>query len=178
MGKPRLPWKRGPAAWKVKCRAAEILQHIAAAPRPFVTLRAAARLFGLSTQPLRDWLASGYLQRTGPARRFTRDDLRHFVQWLAQSAQPFPPARYVERFRDRRGMLPYPYKKLATASIVWPKRRPALIPSELAALVPCHPSLLLHAIRTRALRARRRTRCRWEITRQAWTRAFPGTINP
>ena len=66
MGKPRLPWKRGPAAWDVKCRSDEILAQIAARTRPFMTLRGAARLLGLSTPPLRDWIAQGYLSRTGP----------------------------------------------------------------------------------------------------------------
>ncbi len=66
MAKPRLPWKRGPAAWHVKCRSDQILAQLAVTTRPFLTLRAAARLFGLSTQPLRDWLARGYLRRTGP----------------------------------------------------------------------------------------------------------------
>ena len=176
MGKPRLPWKRGPAAWHVKCRADEILTQIALCPRPWLTLRGAARLLGVSTQPLRDWIAQGYLCRTGPRLRLTVSELRRFVQLLANRAEPFDPSIYQDRFRDPQGRLPYPFKKLATAKIVWPKRRPALIPSHLAALVGCHPSLVLKAIRTGTLRARRRTPCRWEITRRIWADAFPLTI--
>ena len=146
MGKPRLPWKRGPAAWHVKCRSEEILAQIAACTRRFMTLRGAARLLGLSTQPLRDWIAHGYLCRTGPRLRLSLQELRRFVQWLANRAKPFDASNYLDRFRDRHGALPYSFKKLATAKIVWPKCRTALIPSELAALVGCHPSLVLNAI--------------------------------
>jgi hypothetical protein len=176
MGKPRLPWKRGPAAWHVKCRSEEILAQIAASTRPRITLRGAARLLGLSTQPLRDWIAQGYLCRTGPRLRLSLQELRRFVQLLAKRAEPFDASSYLNRFRDRRGILPYSFKKLATARIVWPKRRTALVPSELAALVGCHSSLVLKAIQAGTLRARRPTPCRWEITRRAWADAFPLAI--
>ena len=79
MGKPRLPWKRGPAAWRVKRRADEILAALAAAPSPLVSLRGAARLLGLSTQPLRDWAKQGYLSRTGPRGRFTVPELERWA---------------------------------------------------------------------------------------------------
>jgi hypothetical protein len=173
MGKPRLPWKRGPAAWHVKCRSDEILAQIAASTRPFMTLRSAARLLGLSTQPLRDWITQGYLNRTGPRLRLSLQELRRFVEFLANRAQPFDTSNYLDRFRDRHGTLPYSFEKLATAKIVWSKCPTALIPSELAALVGCHPSLVLKAIQTDALRARRRTPCRWEITRQGLGRRLP-----
>ena len=176
MPKPRLPWKRGPAAWHVKCRSDQILAQLAVTTRPFLTLRAAARLFGLSTQPLRDWLARGYLRRTGPRLRLSLPELRRFVQWLANRAEPFAESNYQDRFCDPQGHPPYPFKKLTTTSIVWPKRRPALTPSELAALVGCHPSLIVKAIQTGTLRARRRTPRRWTITRRAWTNAFPLTL--
>jgi hypothetical protein len=122
-------------------------------------------------------LAQGYLCRTGPRLRLSLQELRRFVQLLASRAEPFDASNYLDRLRDRHGALPYSFKKLATAAIVWPKRRTALIPSELAALMGCHPSLVLKAIQTGTLRARRRTPCRWEITRRAWADAFPLTIN-
>lgn len=173
MAKPRLPWKRGPAAWKIKCRAAEILQRIAATTQRPLSLRAAARLFGLSTQPLRDWVRRGYLKPTRPGGPFDPDELRRLVLWLQERAAPFDSANYVRRFFGRHQTPPYEFKKLATTQIVWPTSRTALRPGELARLVGCHPSLVVKAITMHAVRGRRPTPCRWEITRRAWSDAFP-----
>jgi len=176
MAKSRLPWKRGPAAWQVKCRAAEILHRIATSTQRPVSLRAAARLFGLSTQPLRDWVRCGYLKPIRPGWPFALEELRRFVLWLQEYAAPFDSANYVRRFFGRRGAPPYEFQKLAATQIVWPTSRTALRPRELAQLVGCHPSLVVKAITMRAVRGRRPTPCRWEITRRAWSGAFPLTI--
>jgi hypothetical protein len=176
MPKPRLPWKRGPAAWKVKCQADAILQRVATSTQRPLSLRAAARLLGLSTQPLRDWLSYGYLKPTCSGGPFALEELRRLVLWLQKHAQPFDPANYVRRFFGRRVPPPYPFQKLATTQIVWPARRTALTPRELAHLVGCHPSLVVKAITIQAVRGRRPTPCRWEITRPAWSVAFPLSI--
>ena len=167
MPKTGLPWQRGPAAWHVKCRSPEILTRLAATTRPSLSLRAAARLLGLSTQPLRDWITAGHISRSGSRLRLA--ELQRFVRWIAQHAQPFPRAHYLDRFRRR---PPYPFKKLATARFTWPRRRATLTPAELAPVLRCHPSLIIKAIHARALPARRRSPHRWQITRQAWTKAF------
>jgi hypothetical protein len=68
MGKPRLPWKRGPIAWEVANRADEILEALAENRRRFLSLRRASEMLGVSTQPLRDWIKLGYLKQDGPVR--------------------------------------------------------------------------------------------------------------
>ncbi len=176
MAKSRLPWKRGPAAWEVKCRAAEILPRVAASAQRPVSLRAAACLLGLSTQPLRDWVRCGYLTPTRPGGPFALEELRRFVLWLQRHAAPFASANYVRRFFGRHRTPPYEFQKLATTQIIWPTSRTALAPRELAQLVGCHPSLVVKAITMHAVRGRRRTPCRWEITRRAWSDAFPLTV--
>ena len=164
--KPRLPWKRGPAAWKVAGRADEILGTLSGSPRHFYSLRPAALLLGISTQPLREWLKRGYLHQSGPRRQIKREELIRFVHWLQARAEHFDPFHYLERFPHT-----YPFKKLGRLQFVWPKGRKALAPRELAALAGCHPSLVLKAIRQGRLLARRRSNCRWEVTRNAWLKA-------
>jgi hypothetical protein len=166
--KPRLPWKRGPAAWKIKLDAHEIKIRLAIEKRNFFSLRKAARLLSVSTQPVRDWIRLGYLKREGPRGQIARGELGRFVGWLEERAEPFDQMNYLQRLPHT-----YPFKKLRSASFVWPKDRKTLIPSELAALAGCHPSLVIKAIRCGELRGRNRSPCRFEISKQAWRNAFP-----
>ena len=139
---PRLPWKRGPTAWFITRRASRIREALEASRFRFFSLRAAARILGFSTQPLRDWLRLGYLTRTGPRQQFSREELLRFLQWLEDRAQPYDSQNYLDRLPPA-----YPFRKLSRASFAWPKGRRSLKPSELAPLVKCHPSLIIKAIR-------------------------------
>lgn len=162
-GKPRLPWKRGPVAWKIKLEADEIKIRITGEKRNFFSLRKAARLLNVSTQPVRDWIRFGYLKREGPRGQIAKGELLRFLVWLQQRAELFDSMNYLERLPQA-----YPFRKLRCASFEWPKGRKALNPRELAALTGCHPSLVLKAIRERRLRARHRSPCRWEVSKHAW----------
>ncbi len=174
MTSPRaiLPWQRGPAAWQIAQRAADIEQAIRATELPrFLSVRGAARLLGVSTQPVRDWIRLGQLARSGPRNRVERVELRRFVRWLADEAGEFHEDR-AARFHPR-GIRPRPFQKLARAKFDWPKGRKALGQMELAQLAGCHSSLVIRAIRSGVLRATQRSARRWEISRHAWTQAFP-----
>jgi len=174
---PRLPWKRGPAAWEIAKRSDEILQSLANCSSCFHGLRRAAKILGVSTQPLRNWIKSGYIKRDGPRLQLAKDELCRFVKWLGEHAVPFGPYDYLQRIYRRRAHPVFAFYKLCSAHFVWPKGRKALSPRELSKLVYCHPSLVLMAIREGRVRARRRTPCRSEITKQAWLQAFPLTID-
>jgi hypothetical protein len=196
MRKPRLPWKRGPAAWNLASRAEEIKTRLQAQPRRFLSLRKTAKLFGVSTQPVRDWIRLGHLQRAGPRKQIALGELERFIGWLEQRALPFPDENYIQRFINKSGRYPYPFQTLSRAQFVWPKGRTALTPRELADLTGCHRSLISKAIhaqqgsrlgRRKALKRRSTSRyawggggttfrCHWEITRHAWENTFPGTI--
>ena len=175
---PRLPWKRGPIAWKIRQSADDLLIGIQAHPCEFFSLREAAKALKVSTQPLRDWIKRGQLDRGGPRMQISRRELIRFVDWLRQRAEAFDPQRYSERLYSKDGMRPFPFSKLRRSQFSWPKGSAALAPKEIAALVGCHPSLVIKAIQRGLLRGRNRTRCRWEITRQAWSSAFPLTNFP
>lgn len=175
-GSPRLPWKRGPAAWKVACRGGEILERLACSTRRFLSLREAARVLKVSTQPLRDWVIHGYLERSSERLLFSTEELSRFVNWLAERAEPFGADDYLRRLYRRRGLAVFPFSKLYSAQFAWPKARTALSPKELSQLAGCHPSLVVMAIRQNRVRGRRRTPHRWEITRRAWKDAFPMTV--
>lgn len=168
---PRLPWKRGPVAWTVACQADEILEALSHHHRNFLSLREVARRLNVSTQPVRDWTRRKYIKREGPRHQYCKAEVCRFVKWLAEKAQPFDTKNYLKRLPSV-----YPFAKLSQAAFVWPKGCPMLTPRELARLIPCHPSLILLAIRRRTIRARRRTACRWEISRRAWTDAFPSSV--
>ncbi len=174
-GTRQLPWRRGPVAYEVACRASELEEPIKATPRRFLSLRAVARLLGISSQPVRDWIASGRLVRDPQKNRVDRAELLRFVRWLAKHAEPYEDDRSL-RFHPERRFRPRPYSKLSAAQVVWPKDRKALSPRELARLVGCHPSLVLSALRDGRLHGHRRTPCRWEISRRSWFRAFPFSI--
>jgi hypothetical protein len=163
MGKPGLPWKRGPAAWKIASNSEEIKIQLYVQPRKFLSLRKTAKLFGVSTQPIRDWVRLGHLKREGPRRQIALGELERFIGWLKKRAEPFDPQNYLERLP-----LITPFQKLRRAQFVWPKDRNALNPQELAALAGCHPSLILKAIHCGRLHGRHRSPCRFEVTRQAW----------
>jgi hypothetical protein len=171
----RLPWRRGPAAFAVAQRASEILAALAGQRRRHLSLRATARVLGVSTQPVRDWVRDGHLCRVGPRGRFTRQEVEDFVQWLAAEAEPFPWQQRAARFRRGRGEPSREERRptLELASFVWPARQPALTPGQLADLIGCHPSLIVKAIRASQGRlGRRRSPHRWEITRRQWRATF------
>ena len=172
MGKPRLPWKRGPVAFEIALRAEVIKARLADHPRSFLSLRETSKILGISTQPVRDWVRLGHLKREGPRSQFARTELERFVGWLEERAERFDSSNYLERIQRHR-TVPMPWHKLATAQFKWPKGRDLLTPSELAALIGCHPSLILKAIAAGQVNAHRRTRCRWGISRRDWRRAFP-----
>lgn len=179
MGKPRLPWKRGPAAWNVARHADQILKALAETRRGFFSLRRAARLLGVSTQPLRDWIMREDLKREGPGRKISKHELSRFVKWLKDRAEPFDSRRYLKRLHRKLNGPPARFDKLRSARFAWPQGRKALSPKEIAQLVGCHPSLILKAIASHGffqrLRPQRRTRCRWEVTKRAWEDAFAFT---
>jgi hypothetical protein len=180
MGKPRLPWKRGPAAWKIATAAGDILQELGDTRRGFFSLRQASRLLGVSTQPVRDWLKRQDLKREGAGGKISKDELCRFVTWLQDRAEPFDSRLYLERLHRKLKAPPIEFDKLRAARFVWPEGRKALRPKELAQLVGCHPSLILKAITSHGffhrLRGRRRTPCRWEVTKRDWDYGFPFTI--
>ncbi len=172
----RLPWKRGPIAWDIAQRADLILTQLRdpqECHRPWLSLRASARLLGVSTQPLRDWIGRGQLTRDHP-RRIALVELERFVGWLRDKAEP-----YVEDPLDRiyginRG--PTQFGKLSEARFEWPTGRPFLTTGELAELAGCHRTLILKAIQQGWINTQQRNRYGrqwWRISRQAWRAAFP-----
>lgn len=166
--RPRLPWKRGPVAWKVACNYERILQDLSASRRCFYSLRGVARLFDLSTQPIRDWTKRGCLVRDNCRLMYGRGELSRFVSWLAQRAQPFDPESYTNRLYPNSDRPVGPFTKLRRSQILWPKGRPTLSPTEIAILAECHPSLVRKALRTERLRGQRRTPSRWEVRPFDW----------
>jgi hypothetical protein len=172
MGKPRLPWKRGPAAWEIASSSDEIKVRLYAQRRNYLSLRKTAKIFGISTQPIRDWVRFGYLKREGPRKQFALGELERFIGVLAQRAKPFPNENYTERFIQKTGKYPYPFQTLGRAQFIWPKGRKALTPYELAELIGCHPALIIKAIHDKPWLARRKSPCRWEITRYRWQNTF------
>jgi hypothetical protein len=174
--RPRLPWKRGPAAWKIWLDADEIKIRISAEQRNFFSLRKAARLLNVSTQPVRDWIRLGYLKREGPRGQIARAGLERFVGWFEEKAKSFEMNCRRERFHRHLGRPPHPFEKLRSARFVWPKGRTSLTPKELSSLIPCHPSLVVKAIHASWRLGRRRTPRRCKITRRAWSDTFFFTI--
>ena len=134
MGKPRLPWKRGPAAWKVASRADDVRDRITAWPKSFVSLRQAARLLGVSTQPIRDWIRLGHLKREGPRQQINKCELEWVLVWLCERAEPYPAENYTERLFRKRKRPPDRFETLRRAQFLWPTGRQALTPCELAEL--------------------------------------------
>jgi hypothetical protein len=174
--RPRLPWKRGPAARQVAINEAEVLKRLEASPRHFFSLRCAANIFGLSTQPLRDWSKREYLKRDGPRFQISKHEIQRIVGRFAEKAGPFDMRTRRERFHRHLTQLPRAFGKLASARFLWPKGRTALTPKELSNLIRCHPSLIVKAIKCCGWLGRRHSRCRWEITRQAWNSNFPDSL--
>jgi hypothetical protein len=196
MGKPRLPWKRGPVAWEIASYSDNIKSRLQAQPRNFLSLRKTAKIFGVSTQPIRDWIRLGHLKREGPRRQIALGELERLIRWLEQRAGRFSYENHAERFIRKTGKHPYPFQTLSEARFVWPKGRKALTPQELAEMIGCHRSLITKAIqadhwtrlgRPKCLSRGKSTRdswgsgratslCLWEISRRAWEDRFPGTI--
>jgi len=175
---PRLPWKRGPSAWEVGQRATLIRKCLEDNRRQFFSLRRSAKLLGISTQPLREWIKKGHIKRTGPRQQIAKEEISRFLLWLEEKAEPYSMLSRVNRFCNRPDYSFRPFDKLRTARFVWPKGRKALSPSELAALIPCHPSLITKAIKARSWYGlgKRRTQGRWQITKRGWTNSFYSTL--
>lgn len=172
----KLPWSRGPAGWRAALAANEAVKIFSADHRNFHSLRTIAQVLHISTQPLRDWNRLGYLRRDGPRGQFSRSEVIRFLVWLKKRAKPFRAEDYLLRIFGKQGRLARRFNKLRTARFVWPKGRHDLVPMELAVRIRCHASLIVKAIRARELKAHRRTRCRWGVTRREWDRTFPGTL--
>lgn len=167
------PWLQGPVAWQIAEDAAAILTRLEQNPKRFLSLRQAAAMLGISTQPVRDWLRSGLLQASGPRQRIPVTALTELVQSFQQDARPYPMQQRLPRLwapnpRALHLRAPQPFGKLWMAAFVWPSKRPALRPPELAKLIGCHPSLILKAIHAGALWARHPSPHRWEVTRRNW----------
>jgi hypothetical protein len=173
---PRQPWKRGPLAWKVAGNSVEILGRLERQRRRFLSLRRAAVMLGVSTYALRDWTRRGDVKRSGPQFQYEIQELRRLVEWLCKRAKPFEAEDYLMRFTHYREGRDYPFRKLGASRFSWPKERSVLRPSEVARLAGCHTSLVVRAIHAGYLRGRRRTRCRWEISKRAWKDAFPMSL--
>lgn len=172
MGKPRLPWKRGPRAWEIARRSESILQELSTSRRGYYSLRRTARLFGVSTQPVRDWIRLGFVKRDGPRNQISGSELTRFLNTLIRRAKRYGRYNYVDRIERNRAIPSWPWRKLRTAQFIWPKEKPTLTPVELAHLIGCHPSLIIKAIYSERIKGCRRTPCRWAITRRAWNQAF------
>ena len=170
--RPRLPWKRGPRAWEIAQRAETILKTLAADRRGYYSLRRTAKILGISTQPVRDWIRLGQLEREGPRQQIRRTELERFLDELVQRAEPFDSWSYVRRIEKNRKTPSWQWRKLTFAQFQWPKEQKELSPAHLAKLIGCHPSLIIKAILAGRVQGHRRTRCRWAITRRAWRQAF------
>jgi hypothetical protein len=172
MGKPKLPWKRGPRAFEIAQRAGEILAALNTSQRGFYSLRRTAKILGISTQPVRDWIRLGHLKREGPRRQINRAKIETFLWMLVERAEVFGKWNYVNRIENNRKVQSWPWRKLATAKFIWPKERDMLKPNELAKLIGCHPSLIIKAIKVDRVRGCRPTPYRWAIKRRSWQNAF------
>lgn len=172
MGKLRLPWKRGPRAYEIALRADEIRERLNASRRGFFSLRGVAKLFGVSTQPVRDWIRFRQLNRERPRHQVSRAELFRFLEKLEKKAEPFDPYNYVRRIADNCKTGTWQWHKLSDAEFDWPKENETRTPSELARLIGCHPSLIIKAIYAGRVKGFRRTPCRWAIKRKSWQWAF------
>jgi hypothetical protein len=170
----RLPWKRGPIAWKVAQRANEITTKLLNSAKNFYSLRQLAKLLGVSTQPVRAWAKRKHLHRAGPRLQFAKSEILRFINWLASRAKPFDRRQYLSRF-DRNYLGPaFPFNKLRSAQLLWP-RGSSMTPPQIARQISCHPSLIVKAILWGKVRAYRPTPYRWAIKRDSWQLAFPLT---
>ena len=155
-GKPRLPWKRGRVAGQIAQRQDAIRERLEKSPKSFFSPSAAAKIFGVSPQPIRSQLLA-CLARIG------------------KEAKPFDQQQLAERFHRKKGR-PVPYAKLRSIDFPWPKDKPKLSPPEIGRLLNCHPSLVIRAIRERIAdhpreeRRYRRSPGRWALTREQWKR--------
>src|SRR5579859_2406991 len=176
IGKPKLPWKRGPVAWEIAKRSSDILDTLNGHPRQFFSLRKASAILGISTQPLRDWVRLGCICRNGPRQQFPKGELCRFVSMLIERAESYDMASRVERFERDVGHPRRPFAKLQAAKFVWPKGRKTLTPKEISILTNCHPSLVIKAIRKMWRLGSRRTPHRWQISRYSWNNNFYFTL--
>jgi hypothetical protein len=172
MRKPKLPWKRGPRAYQIAQRAEEIFERLNHDRRGFCSLRRTAKVLGVSTQPVRDWIRLGYLKRDGPRDQISRAGIESFVWMLVEKAEAFDPLNYLNRIERNRKTPSWPWRKFATANFIWPKERDMLKATELAKLIGCHPSLITKAIKAGRVHGFRPTPRRWAIKRRTWKNIF------
>ena len=132
-------------------------------PEAFYSLRKAAQVLGISTQPLRDWHQDGWVAKGPKGLKFPAAELRRFVQWLARYAKPFKMQERVRRFCKRGQPVPRAFDKLRQASFSWPKGRKSLRPAELATLMGCHPSLVTKALTQGWLTGWKPGKRNWEV---------------
>src|ERR1700722_7547472 len=95
---PRLPWKRGPVAWGIRLRADRIRETLSNCRARFFSLRKAARILGISTQPLRDWLRRGGVKSDGSRQQFSKTEVLRFLTRLEERAEPYDMEVRFERF--------------------------------------------------------------------------------
>lgn len=170
------PWKRGPVAWQIGTRADDILKTLRQQKRRFLSLRRTAAMLDVSTQPVRDWICSGWLKADGPRGQIAATELRRFVCWLDRHATFYDMGQRSGRFRGGRDAVPLRHGTLARSTFSWPRNEKTLRPRELARRIGCHPSLIGQALRDGRVMGGHPTPHRWEITRASWLRAFPGTL--
>jgi len=130
----------------------------------------------VSTQPLRDWITDQQLNRDGPRGKVSKVELCRFVLWLKDRAEPFDPLNYERRFYSKTRWRRFPFAKLGDTRFFWPLERSWLSPVEIARKVKCHPSLIRKAIYARELSADHPTPYRWGISKKAWVRALPCSL--
>ena len=165
------PWLHGPVAWEIAERADAILVSLADSPKRFLSLRQAAGILGISTQPVRDWLAAGLLEASGPRKQIPARAVEQLVKTFRKSAQPYEMKRRLSRLQEPGAFPPWRFGKLFMADFKWPPKHDALRTTELAALAGCHPSLVIKAIHAGEVVARQASPRRWEITRRNWNKA-------
>lgn len=174
-GKARLPWKRGPAAWQIAQRREAIRERLEKSPKSFFSPAAAAKLFGVSPQPIRAWVGSKFLIPDGPRGQLSRSQLLACLARIGKEAKPFDQQQLAERFHRKKGR-PMPYAKLRSVDFPWPKKKPTLSPPEIGRLLNCHPSLVIRAIRELIAddpseeHRYRRTPGRWALSCKQWKR--------
>lgn len=139
-------------------------------PKKFLCLRLAGEYLNCSMQPLREWVREGVIQANGPRGQIPVSELVALVRRFESLRlhQKFDPSAPAKRFYKRGTPRRRPFSKLFKAEFDWPKGKKELIPSELAALVGCHPSFIILAIKEGYVPGHRRSQCRWVIRRADW----------
>ena len=162
---------RGPAAWCIARDHERILFRLSCLKRPYLSLRGAVRVLGVSHHTLLDWEKSGLFCRVrsraaGVHPKYRVGDLVRFIELLRDKPLAYPSP--VARFGRKRT---WPFAVLGK-SFSWAASEKSLTPCEIAVRIGCHPSTVVRAIVCGEVRGRRRTPKRWEVRRMDWQRAF------